>query len=49
MVPSDALAPRGQGEIIVWLPAQVNAVKPMNNVNDVKTPGIESNGFFEAN
>ena len=49
MIPYYAWAHRGQGEMIVWLPAQVNAVKPMNNVNYVKTPGIESNGFFEAN
>ena len=46
MIPYYAWAHRGQGEMIVWLPAQVNAVKPMNNVENIKTETVGTNEFF---
>ena len=40
MIPYYAWAHRGQGEMIVWLPSQVNAVRPMNNIDTSKTEGV---------
>ena len=46
MIPYYAWAHRGQGEMIVWLPSQVNAVRPMNNIDTSKTEGVGTNEFF---